>query len=57
MNQLFAAIRAEVVAHFPVVERVETVDADTAFSTGGSFSISNTIVVILDGQHRGSVAP
>ena len=57
MSQLFAEIRAEVVAHFPVIERVETVDADTGLSTGGSFPISNTTVVILDGQHKGSVAP
>jgi hypothetical protein len=39
-----------------LVERVETVDADTGPSTGGSFSISNTTVVILDGQHSGSEA-
>ena len=43
--------------HFPVVVRVETVDADTGLSTGGSFWISNTTVVVLDGQHKGSVAP
>ena len=43
--------------HCPGGDRVETVDADTGLSTGGSFSIPNTTVVILDGQHRGSPAP
>jgi len=32
------------------------VDADTGRKTGVSVAISNTTLVVLDGQHNGSVA-